>query len=95
MIIKDNISNKSAENGQEKFSFPVLSLLWAINRESGALSAARADHSIKAGRRRSSFEPNCILMVVHADQRRASVRTPHILPVAPIGQTAETRAMPG
>ena len=68
LIKKDNKSNKLPQNREEKFSFPVLSLLWAINRESGALSAARANHSIDARKRRSSL---------------ASVRMPRILPVAP------------
>jgi hypothetical protein len=37
LIRKDNKSNKSTDNREEKFSFPVLSLFLPINRESGTV----------------------------------------------------------
>jgi len=42
LINKQNISNKLPENGAKKFSFPVLSLFRADNRETGAGSCRRS-----------------------------------------------------
>ncbi|MEO7691399.1 MAG: hypothetical protein ABIS51_19100 [Sphingomonas sp.] len=95
LIVKDNKSNKSPENREEKISFPVLSLFLPINRESGGtLSAARAGHSINARRALVARTE------LHSEgearwPRTAPVRMPRIYPSPTIGQTAATRAMPG
>ena len=71
LIEKENISNKSPENGVEKFSFPVLSLFGLDNREKAALRVAPRCHS-KDGRALPLLEE---LVLAKARRRKDRGRT--------------------